>query len=131
VTLAGIVRFIFLDTASGDVGDSQFKWLETQLQTKIPYTFVCSHYPIYGGEVPSIYRLESYEERYHLASLLDKYRVYAYVGGHLHGFVHARIDQMEEFVVGAMYPHALDVGDHGYVLFTYDGHALTWQWVKI
>lgn len=131
VTIAGVVRFIFLDSGSGDIGDEQFAWLESQLATKVTYTFVCSHYPIYDGMIPWIYRLESYEERFRLASILNKYGVYAYVAGHLHGFRHSQIGQVEHFIVGSMYPDSLDIGVHGYVLFSYNNGTLSWNWIPL
>lgn len=129
VTIGGVVRFIFLDSASGDIGDSQFAWLQSQLATKVQYTFVCSHYPIYDGMIPWIYRLESYEERFHLASLLNKNGVYMYVAGHLHGFRTGQVGQVQHLIVGSMYPGTLDVGNHGYVLFSYKSGKLSWNWI--
>jgi hypothetical protein len=75
VILGGSVRLILLDTASGDIGATQFQWLENQLKIPVPFTLVGSHYPVNDGSTPSIWRLESTEERYKLTGLLNHYGV--------------------------------------------------------
>ncbi len=131
VTIAGVVRFLLLDTSSGDIGQTQFNWLTTQLKTQVPFTLVGSHYPVNDGMTPSMWRLESLEERFKITNLLDKYGVFAYVGGHVHGFRQGQVGNVLHLTIGSMYPYTLDFGDHGYVLFTYDHGNLTWERVTL
>lgn len=129
VQIGSEVRLVFLDTGSGEIGSSQFKWLEDQLSVFVKYTIVSTHYPIYEGQAPWIFRLESYQERYRLTALLNKYNVYAFVAGHLHGYEYAKVGNVEHFIVGSMYPFALDLGNHGYLLFSYNNGSMSFRWV--
>ncbi len=129
VNIANVVRFLFLDTASGDIGPTQFEWLRTQLLTPVPFTFVGSHYPIYDGVTPIIWRLSSLEERYKLTSLLQESNVFAYIAGHIHGYRENQVAKFKHFVTGSMFPFELDYGSHGYLLFTYDHGKMTWKQV--
>ncbi len=131
VTLGNAVRLILLDTSSGNIGATQFKWLENQLKTQAPFTLVGSHYPVNDGSGPSIWRLESVEERYKLTSLLDRYGVYAYLGGHVHGYREGRVGNILHLTIGSMYPYALDFGTRGYVLFQYERGNLTWERIDL
>ncbi len=127
VTLSDRVRFLFIDTASGDLGSTQFNWLEEQLAlpTSARFTFVGSHYPVYDGITPLMWRLGSVEERYKLSSLLNRSNVYAFVAGHLHTFESAQVGQVRHFITGSMYPYELDGGEHGYLLFNYKNGEMT------
>lgn len=127
VTIGGVVRFIFLDTSSGEIGSKQFDWLNSQLSTSVPFTFVGSHYPIYDGITPSMWRLSSVEERYKIMGILAKKNVYAYVGGHVHGYREAQVGNVLQFIVGSMYPYSLDYGAHGYLLFHYNHGQMTYE----
>lgn len=128
VGMNGLLRIIFLDTSTGTVGKVQFSWLEEQLQrSNEKYILVVTHYPLYDDLVPSIWRLPSSEERYKLIHLCRKYNVYAYIGGHLHTFQHQKIQELHHFIVGAMYPHDLDKGKHGYLLFHLITDSLSWE----
>jgi len=131
VTVAQAVRFIFLDSASGDIGPSQFSWLETQLKTSTPFTIVGTHYPIYDGFTPLIWRLASTEERYKLTDLLMKYQVTAYVAGHIHGYKENKIGSVNHLITGSMFPYTLDYGNPSYALFTYDHGNLSWQQILL
>ena len=129
VTIANAIRFILLDTSSGEVGDTQMRWFEAALQapTSARYTIVGSHYGVHDGITPTIWRLESLEERYKVTSLLNRYGVYAYTGGHVHGFRSGQLGSTLHFSVGSMFPYELDYGTRGYLLFTYDSGNLTWR----
>jgi 3',5'-cyclic AMP phosphodiesterase CpdA len=129
VTIANAVRFLFLDSASGDIGQSQFTWLETQLKNTVPFNIVGTHYPIYDGMNPLIWRLASAEERYKLTDLLMRYNVSSYVAGHIHGFKQTQVGTVNHLITGSMYPYELDYGERSYALFTYDHGNLTWQQV--
>lgn len=130
VTFANVVRFLLIDTSSGQIGAEQFDWLRSQLSSQIQYTFVGSHYSIYDGTMPSMWRLESVEERYELIDILNAGNVYAYVGAHTHGFRQSQLGSVLHFVTGSMYHDTLDYGSHGYLLFSYSGGQMSWQQVK-
>ncbi|NOY36137.1 MAG: metallophosphoesterase [Chlorobi bacterium] len=130
VGISGLLRLIFLDTSTGTVGKEQFSWLEKALKnSQEKYKIVVTHYPLYDDLVPSIWRLPSAEERYKLLWLLHKYNVYTYIGGHLHTFQHQTLNGLHHFIVGSMYPHDLDKGEHGYLLFSLTGGNLSWEQV--
>lgn len=131
LTVAGVVRFLMIDTASGDIGRSQFDWLESQLRTPIAFNFVGSHYSLYDGITPVMWRISSVEERYKLMGIMDKYGVYAYVGGHVHGYRQTQVGSTLHFTIGSMYPYTLDYGNAGYVLFHYKNGAMTWEFVQL
>jgi 3',5'-cyclic AMP phosphodiesterase CpdA len=128
VSIGNGMRVIMLDTADGKIGESQFRWLEEQL--RIPYTFtlIGSHYPIYDGVDPFMWRLESTEERYKLTSMIVGNSGLTYfMAGHLHAFSHRIYAGFNHFIVGSMYPYDLDFGDYGFVLMNYDHGNITWE----
>lgn len=131
VTIANAVRFLFLDSASGEIGSRQFEWLESQLKTPTaaPITIVGTHFPIYDSITPIMWRLSSVAERYKLVSMLDSYGVYAFISGHIHGARWASAGRTLHFITGSMYPYDLDYGNHGYLLMTYDHGAITYRQV--
>ncbi len=132
VVLSGKIRLIFLDTSTGSIGKDQFRWLEQVLKESVEtFRIVISHYPLFDDPFPSIYRLPGAEERYKLLHLFYQYNVYAYVSGHLHTFQHKEINGIQHFIVGAMNPHKLDKGRHGYLLFTLKEDTLSWEWIPI
>jgi 3',5'-cyclic AMP phosphodiesterase CpdA len=129
VTIAGLVRFLFIDTSSGQVGAQQFRWLKSQLATSVPFTFVGSHYSLFDGTFPTMWRLESQDERMAMIDLLNKNGVYAFMGAHAHGFRQGTVGNVLHFVTGCMYHATLDYGSHGYLLFTYSNGNMNWQQV--
>lgn len=78
VNISNYLKIIFLDSASGLIGKTQFNWLENELKNKLSFTVVASHFAIYNGLTPSIFRLTSAEERYKLISLMRDHQVKAY-----------------------------------------------------
>ncbi len=134
VTIADRLKLIFLDTADGMLGRTQFEWLEEQLADSLPrHKVVGTHFPIYNGTRPLWGRLARSSERYRLLSLLRSGRVSAYCAGHVHGFRHDRIDNLDHFVVGTMPPRIeyFDYGKPGYLLFSLVRDTLRWQRVEL
>ncbi len=132
VTIASKVRILFIDTSSGEIGATQFQWLEAQLANNtVPYVFVASHYPIYDGMTPVMWRLSSVGERYKLMSILNKYSVYGFLGGHIHGYRQTQVGPTLHFTIGSMYPYSLDFGSAGFVMFSYATSGMSWQWVGL
>jgi len=75
-----------------------------------------------------MWRIASPVERAKLQSLLEKYGVYAWCAGHIHGWRHAVVEGVNHFTCGTMVPGALDYGTgKGYLLFTFVHDSLSWQ----
>jgi 3',5'-cyclic AMP phosphodiesterase CpdA len=130
VVIAGRIKLIFLDTADGTLGSTQFDWFESELQDSAYTKIVCTHYPVFDGERPIMWRLASDAERAKVQSLLDKYGAYAWCAGHIHGWRHMQVDSVNHFTCGAM-AQQLDYGEPGYLLFTFAHDALSWQFVEL
>jgi len=129
VTIANAVRLILLDTAAGELGKEQFQFLETELATRPAgsFAFVGTHYPLYDTQLSQLWCLPSVEERYRLGSMMDAYGTYAFFAGHIHGYRQLNVARVLHFLVGTMYPYELEFSEKGYVLFTYDHGAMTWE----
>jgi hypothetical protein len=130
ITVAGRVKFIFMDTADGSIGQSQFDWLEEELGGAERYKIVGTHFPCYDGLNPGIYRLASSTERLKLQSLLRRGRVYAYIAGHIHAWRETEIDGVPHYIC-ALSPGGMDYGRPGYMLFTCSHGDLSWERVEI
>jgi 3',5'-cyclic AMP phosphodiesterase CpdA len=127
VFIGGRVKLLFLDTADGMLGQAQFDWLESELGMDPRFVkIICTHFSIYDGEKPIMFRMPSTEERAKLISLLRRYDVHSMVSGHLHGFRYTRIDGTNYFISG-MPPEGMDYGNPGYVLFTWAHDSLSWE----
>jgi len=125
--IANRLNLIFLDTAEGTLGPTQFEWLETTLETDTStYRIVLTHFPLYDGFCPTPFRLASPTERYKLQSILARHRVAAFVSGHIHGWRHTTIEGVNHFVAGSMAPGRLDYGTRGFLLFEADRDSLHW-----
>ena len=125
------VKLIFLDTADGTIGPTQFDWLEKELQDTAHVKVVLTHYPVFDGESPIMWRLVSDAERDKVQSLLERYHVYAWCAGHIHGLRHTLVDGVHHLTCGAMAPGKLDYGNPGYLLFTFAHDSLSWQFVEL
>ncbi len=131
VVIADRVKLIFLDTADGILGPTQFDWLETELDDGGRFTkIVATHYPVYDGIKPIMWRVASTGERQKLQRLLRKYGAYAIVSAHIHGWRHTTVAGVEHFIVGTMAPGGLDYGTHGYLLFTVTRDSVIWERVE-
>jgi hypothetical protein len=133
VAIVDKLKLIFLDTADGMLGETQFDWLEGQLDDDGQYhKVVCTHFPIYCGERPLWGRLARADERYRLLSLLHSGGVEAYCAGHIHAWRHDYIDSLDHFVVGTMPARNeyFDYGKPGYLLFSLVRDTLTWRRVE-
>ena len=130
VVIGNRVKLLFLDTADGLLGQVQFDWLETELgRGQGLVQIVCTHFGVYAGAAPIMFRMPSTEERAKLISLLTRYGVRAMVSGHLHGYRHTRINETDYFI-SAMPPEGMDYGNPGYVLFTWANDSLSWERVE-
>ena len=127
VVIGDRVKLLFLDTADGMLGQAQFDWLERELGLgKGLVQIVCTHFSVYAGPMPIMFRMPSTEERAKLISLLRRYGVHSMVSGHLHGWRYTRIDGTNYFI-SAMPPEGMDYGNPGYVLFTWAHDSLSWE----
>ena len=131
VVIADRIKLIFLDTADGTIGPTQFDWFETELQDSACIKLVLTHFPVFDGEKPIMWRMASAAERAKLQSLLEKYAVYAWCAGHIHGLRHTQVGAVHHLTCGAMAPGVLDYGNPGYLLFTFAHDSLSWKFVEI
>jgi 3',5'-cyclic AMP phosphodiesterase CpdA len=130
IVVAGELRLIFLDTAEGTLGQEQFDWLERELADSAGLTtIVATHYPIYDGAQPIMYRISGSEERYKLLSLLAQYHVHYYVAGHIHGWRYFQIDRLNHFVA-SLPTGTMDYGKPSYLIFTWAHDSLSWEHVE-
>ena len=128
VTIADRVKLIFIDTASGVIGPTQFDWLEDQLaDAEGMFSLVGTHFPCYDGIAPVMWRMASTAERHKLQYLLREYGAWAYVSGHIHGWRHTEVEGVNHFICGTMAPGGLDYGEPGYLLITFAHDSLAWQ----
>ncbi|MBM3323975.1 hypothetical protein FJY69_10930 [candidate division WOR-3 bacterium] len=131
VVIADRIKFIFLDTADGTLGPAQFGWFEEELQETRYTKIALTHFPVYDGEKPKMWRLASDAERIKVQSLLERHGAYAWCAGHIHGLRHAQVGPVHHFTCGAMAPGNLDYGNPGYLLFTFAHDSLSWQFVDL
>jgi hypothetical protein len=131
VVIADRIKLIFLDTADGTLGPTQFNWFETELRDSRFTKIVLTHYPVFDGEKPIMWRLASDAERVKVQSLLEKYGVYAWCAGHIHGLRHTLVDGVHHLTCGAMAPGNLDYGNPGYLLFTFAHGSLSWEFIEL
>ncbi len=131
VVIAHRVKLVFIDTASEVIGPTQFDWLESELKDVGSYvTLVGTHFPVYDGTFPTLYRTGSTGERYKLQHLLQSSDAYALASGHIHGFRHTLAGGIHHFICGTMAPDELDYGSKGYLLFTFAHDSLSWEFVE-
>lgn len=131
VAIADRLKLVFLDTADGTLGRIQSDWLAATLESdSSDCTIILTHYPLYDGVNPTPFRLASPTERYRLQWLLARYRVKAFVAGHIHGWRHTRIDNVDHFIAGALAPGGLDYGTRGFLLFELAHDGLRWSHVE-
>jgi hypothetical protein len=130
VVIADRIKLIFLDTADGTIGPTQFDWLEGELKDSGFIKIVLTHYPVFEGEKPIMWRLASDAERVKIQSLLGRYGAFAWCAGHIHGWRHMQVDSVNHFTCGAM-AQQLDYGNPGYLLFTFAHDSLSWEFVEL
>lgn len=130
VVIADRIKLIFLDTADGTLGPSQSDWLESELADSRFTKIVLTHFPVFDGEKPIMWRLASATERAKVQSLLGQNDVYAWCAGHIHGLRHTQVGTVRHLTCGAMAPE-LDYGTAGYLLFSFAHDSLSWQFVDL
>ena len=131
VVIADRIKLIFIDTADGTIGPTQFDWFEAELRDSARIKIVLTHYPVFDGERPIRWRLASSAERAKVQSLLERYDVYAWCAGHIHGLRYMQVGAVRHFTCGAMAPGNLDYGNPGYLLFTFANDSLSWEFVEL
>ncbi|MBN2465915.1 metallophosphoesterase [candidate division WOR-3 bacterium] len=131
VAVADRIKLVFLDTADGTIGLTQFDWFESELQDTLLTRIVLTHFPVFDGERPVMWRLASGAERVKVQSLLERYGAYAWCAGHIHGWRHMQVGSVNHFTCGSMAPGTLDYGNPGYLLFRFAHGSLSWQFVEL
>lgn len=131
INIENYLRIIFLDSAEGLIGKTQFEWLENTLKgNSSRFTIIVTHYPLYDDFMPYIWRLSSAEERYKIISLTQKYNVDAYFSGHLHSYQYSEIGTLKHFITGSL-NDKLDKGTRGYLLVTISNGILSWKKIEV
>jgi len=99
--------FMFIDSASCEIGEDQFDWIENQLQHSNMATnrFVLSHLCLYDSELETPALLCDPDERLHLASLLKKYQVDYLLCGHKHWIEEDQLDGFFQIMGGTPSPY--------------------------
>ncbi len=128
VNIGDRLKLIFFDTADGRLGAPQFDWLEAKLADSTRTKIVITHFPLYDGEAPGIFRLASTAERAKLQTICQRYQVFAYCAGHIHGWRHQTVNGVNHFTVGTM-NRVLDFGKPGFLLFRVSPDTITYQFI--
>jgi predicted phosphodiesterase len=131
VVIADRLKLIFLDTADGTLGPTQFGWFESELADSAYIKVVCTHFPVYDGEKPLMQRLASDAERAKVQSRLERYGAHYWCAGHIHGLRDTQVDSVHHLTCGAMAPGTLDYGSSGYLLFTFARESLSYEFVEL
>jgi hypothetical protein len=131
VAVADRIKLIFLDTADGTLGSTQFGWFETELRDSTSIKLAMTHFPIFDGKKPIMWRLASDAERVKVQSMLERYGAFAWCAGHIHGWRQTQVGTVNHFTCGAMAPGVLDYGNRGYLLFTFAHDSLSWRFVEL
>jgi len=129
IVVADRLKLIFLDTAEGELGQEQFDWLERELAGDSLVKIVGTHFPIYDGPTPIMWRLASNEERSKLSSMLVRHHVHSIVSGHIHGWRYTEIQGVNHFIC-ALPDVGMDYGQPGYLLFTCVRGQLNWEHIE-
>jgi 3',5'-cyclic AMP phosphodiesterase CpdA len=99
--------FMFIDSASCEIGKDQMDWIEDQLQKSGAATnrFVLSHLCLYDGDLETPTILCDPDERLRLASLLKKYEVDYLLCGHKHWVEEDEFDGFNQIMGGTPSPY--------------------------
>lgn len=121
----GDFRFILLDTCRGRINDAQFSWME-KLMKGSKNIFVLHHIPPFSPN-PKMksHILHSDKEAKKLMALMEKYKVKAMFGAHIHAYLRAKRNGIDYIIAGCSgaYPvlPASEGGYPHYVLVDVDG----------
>jgi hypothetical protein len=98
--------FMFIDSASCQLGSDQLDWIEDQLRRSGPYPnrFVLSHMCLYDSEAETPAILCDPDERLRLAGLLNKYHVDYLLCGHKHWVEEDDLDGFFQIMGGTPNP---------------------------
>lgn len=127
--VANRLLLLFIDSAEGVIGEPQFAWLEEQLARPGYLKIVITHFPLWDGDRPTMWRFASPAERYRLQDLLERTGATALVSGHIHGWRHTAVNGVDHFII-ALSPNGTDYGRPGYLLYTFRGDSLSWENVE-
>ena len=96
----GDFRFILLDTCRGRITDAQFAWME-KLMKGSKNIFVLHHIPPFSPN-PKMksHILHSDKEAKKLMALMEKYKVKAMFGAHIHAYLRAKRKGIDYIIAG-------------------------------
>ncbi|RKY41423.1 MAG: hypothetical protein DRP85_06330 [Candidatus Makaraimicrobium thalassicum] len=94
--------FIVLDNEGGQLGESQFRWLEEQLRKGQEYDhiFIAMHKPPFDPCQQEWYNMDNQPWAYRFRKLCGRYNVDMVFTGHKHMFKHERFDGVDNIVTG-------------------------------
>lgn len=129
---AGNAHLVFLDTANGTFGEDQLKWLKADLEANTrPIKVIVMHFPIFAGEISTIFKISSDEEANIFKNIMRDYSVQLVISGHYHGYREARINHTTYIVTGAC-NGILDIGETThYVKVTIQGGTITTRQIQL
>ena len=121
----GKFHFIMLDTSKGRIRDTQFKWLKKEMKDR-KNIFIFHHVPPFSPHPKKQnHILASKKEAKRFMSLLEKYKVKAMFGGHIHAFLRKKLRGVDYIIAGCAGAYPVVPPSQGgyphYVLVDVDG----------
>ncbi|MBT4762524.1 MAG: hypothetical protein HOO06_12560 [Bdellovibrionaceae bacterium] len=96
------VHFSVLDSANGIIGQEQFNWLKSDLEsTSQTVKIIISHYAPYTGQFQSPWSLSSNEESAILKNIAYENKVNMVISGHYHGLAEKTIGGVKYITTGS------------------------------
>jgi len=129
----GNSRFIFIDSATCDIGRQQMDWIEDELKSArqsywIEHIFIFSHMCLYDSTFESPTIICDPDERYLLTSLLDKYDVDFFLCGHKHSAEKYRLNGTWHIQAGTASTYKKPINDHPqFYYFQVDGENVYFE----
>jgi 3',5'-cyclic AMP phosphodiesterase CpdA len=126
--------FMFIDSASCEVGRDQMDWIEDQLQKSYTSTnrFVLSHLCLYDSDLETPAILCDPDERLHLASMMKKYHVDYFLCGHKHWVEEDNLDGFNQIMGGTPSPYKKPYNsDPVFWNFTVNGSDVEYERVEM
>jgi len=134
----GDVRFISLDSATQDVTDDQFAWLDGILNDsagmrKIVFSHVPSYDPRGGEDEP--HTLDDIQDCLRFQSMMDEQDVDIVLNGHIHIYHEEMVNDTQYIISGgagaALYAPPDEGGFHHFLMFNVTDDSITWEVVEV
>jgi len=97
----GPAHFIIFNSSSGDVSESELRWLESDLShSTLKWNFVFTHIPLFDPRPAQNHTLLNSTTTARLITLFKSTNVDAVFAGHIHMFNHSVIDGIDYVITG-------------------------------